>query len=106
MYADIDALREPFSVAKMDGWSLDKTMTTNLILNAFKITIVSRACKPGRLLHSDRGVQYRAEDSSDFLCIPKYRPPVFSSLPGDKAKILPGRKTVESKLFRRNNRQC
>ena len=47
---------------KIIGWSLDKTMTTDLILDAFKMAIASRGCEPGLLLHSDQGVQYRAKD--------------------------------------------
>lgn len=47
---------------KIIGWSLDKTMTTDLILNAFNMAVASRECKPGLILHSDQGVQYRAGD--------------------------------------------
>jgi len=47
---------------KIIGWSLDKTMTTDLILSAFKMAIASRKCEPGLLLHSDQGVQYRAKN--------------------------------------------
>ncbi len=45
---------------KIIGWSLDKTMTTDLILDAFNMAVASRACEPGLILHSDQGVQYRA----------------------------------------------
>jgi transposase InsO family protein len=47
---------------KIIGWSLDKTMTTKLILNAFNMAVASRECEPGLILHSDQGVQYRAKD--------------------------------------------
>ena len=47
---------------KIIGWSLDKTMTTDLILDAFNMAIESRECEPGLILHSDQGVQYRAGD--------------------------------------------
>lgn len=47
---------------KIIGWSLDKTMTTDLILNVFKMASASRECEHGLLLHSDQGVQYRAKD--------------------------------------------
>lgn len=45
---------------KIIGWSLDQTMTTDLILDALKMATSSRGCEPGMLLHSDQGVQYRA----------------------------------------------
>lgn len=45
---------------KIVGWSLDKTMTTKLILDAFNMAVASRECQPGLILHSDQGVQYRA----------------------------------------------
>ena len=45
---------------KVIGWSLDKTMTTDLILKALDMATGSRSCEPGILLHSDQGVQYRS----------------------------------------------
>lgn len=47
---------------KIIGWSLDKTMTTTLVLDAFKMAVANRACEPGLILHSDQGVQYRASE--------------------------------------------
>lgn len=47
---------------KIIGWSLDKTMTTSLILSAFNMAVSTRCCKPGLILHSDQGVQYRAAE--------------------------------------------
>jgi putative transposase len=47
---------------KIVGWSLDKTMTTKLILDAFNMAVATRGCEPGLILHSDQGVQYRASD--------------------------------------------
>lgn len=47
---------------KIIGWSLDKTMTTKLILDAFNMAVAQRECEPGLFLHSDQGVQYRAGD--------------------------------------------
>ena len=41
------------------GWSMDDTMTTDLIMDAFNMAIARRQVKPGLILHSDRGVQYR-----------------------------------------------
>ena len=42
------------------GWAVDETMTTELILDAFNMAVARRHVKPGLILHSDRGVQYRA----------------------------------------------
>ena len=42
------------------GWALDKTMTTDLVIEAFDMAVARREVKPGLILHSDRGVQYRS----------------------------------------------
>lgn len=47
---------------KIIGWSLDKTMTTTLIQNAFNMAVAKRSCEPGLILHSDQGVEYRARE--------------------------------------------
>lgn len=47
---------------KIIGWSLDKAMTTTLIMNALNMAVASRDIEPGLMLHSDQGVQYRASD--------------------------------------------
>ena len=47
---------------KIIGWSLDKTMTTDLIVNALNMAVASRECRPGLMLHSDQGVQYRSAE--------------------------------------------
>lgn len=44
------------------GWALDSTMTTDLIVEAFEMAVARREVKPGLILHSDRGVQYRSSD--------------------------------------------
>ena len=47
---------------KIIGWSLERTMTTDLIENALNMAVASRECEPGLILHSDQGAQYRAGD--------------------------------------------
>ena len=42
------------------GWSIDEQMTVDLVKDAFNMAIARRKVEPGLLLHSDRGVQYRA----------------------------------------------
>jgi len=42
------------------GWALDDTMTEVLITSALKMALGRREVKPGLIVHSDRGVQYRA----------------------------------------------
>ncbi|WP_194577339.1 DDE-type integrase/transposase/recombinase, partial [Vibrio anguillarum] len=48
------------------GWSLDTKMTVQLITNALKMAFKSRKPPKGVIIHSDRGVQYRAHDYQDF----------------------------------------
>lgn len=45
---------------KIIGWSLDTTMTNQLIIDAFNMAVAARRVEPGLILHSDRGVQYRS----------------------------------------------
>lgn len=49
------------------GWAIDETMTTELILDAFNMAVAKRNVKPGLILHSDRGVQYRAGEYQQAL---------------------------------------
>lgn len=42
------------------GWALDETMTTDLVIEAFDMAVAKRQVASGLILHSDRGVQYRA----------------------------------------------
>lgn len=49
------------------GWAVDETMTTELILDAFNMAVARRNVKPGLILHSDRGVQYRAGEYQQAL---------------------------------------
>ncbi|XOV90549.1 MAG: IS3 family transposase [Pseudomonadota bacterium] len=42
------------------GWSMADHMRVELIEEAFDMAVARREVKPGLLLHSDRGVQYRA----------------------------------------------
>jgi putative transposase len=45
---------------KVVGWSMDSTMTTELVLNAFRMGI-SNAGRPPNMVHSDRGCQYASD---------------------------------------------
>ena len=45
---------------KIIGWSLDTSMTNQLIIDAFNMAVATRQVEPGLILHSDRGVQYRS----------------------------------------------
>jgi putative transposase len=42
------------------GWAMSSQMTADLILEAFTMAVGRRQIKPGVILHSDRGVQYRS----------------------------------------------
>lgn len=43
---------------KIIGWSMDKRMTDELVVNALKMALFKRKIASGLLLHSDRGSQY------------------------------------------------
>ncbi|WP_418115014.1 DDE-type integrase/transposase/recombinase [Vibrio scophthalmi] len=49
------------------GWSLDTTMAVQLITNALKMAFKSRKPPKGVIIHSDRGVQYKAYEYQDFM---------------------------------------
>ena len=55
------------------GWAVDETMTTELILEAFNMAVSRRQVQPGLILHSDRGVQYRAGEYQEALKEQKIR---------------------------------
>lgn len=59
---------------KIIGWSLDTTMTNQLIMDAFKMAVASRNVEPGLILHSDRGVQYRSGEYQALLLNEGIRP--------------------------------
>lgn len=52
---------------KIIGWSLDTTMTNQLIIDAFNMAVAAREVEPGLILHSDRGVQYRSGEYQALL---------------------------------------
>lgn len=52
---------------KIIGWSLDTTMTNQLIMEAFQMAVKARQVEPGLVLHSDRGVQYRSGEYQRLL---------------------------------------
>ena len=49
------------------GWAVDETMTTELVMDAFNMAVARRQVVPGLILHSDRGVQYRAGEYQQAL---------------------------------------
>jgi transposase InsO family protein len=49
------------------GWSLGEDMTESLIEQAMTMAFQLRKPNPGLIVHSDRGVQYRAQKYIDFL---------------------------------------
>lgn len=52
---------------KIVGWSMDDTMTTDLVERAFNAALLSRKPAFGLLHHSDRGVQYTSGRYRDLL---------------------------------------
>ena len=49
------------------GWSFGETMTEELIEEALTMAFDRRKAKPGLIVHSDRGVQYRSQQYVDCL---------------------------------------
>ena len=49
------------------GWSMDKMMTRELVMNALRMARFRRKPKPGLLHHSDRGSQYCSGDYQALL---------------------------------------
>ena len=52
---------------KIVGWSLDDSMSVELVISALKMALNSREVTPGLILHSDRGTQYRSNEYMDFM---------------------------------------
>ena len=42
------------------GWAMADDMKVDLVLDAFNMAVANREVRPGLIVHSDRGVQYRA----------------------------------------------
>lgn len=49
------------------GWALDTSMTEELVTEALLMAFKRRDVKPGLVIHSDRGVQYRSRKYIDFM---------------------------------------
>ena len=49
------------------GWSLDSSMTEQLVTAALRMAFQRRDIEPGLIIHSDRGVQYRSQKYIDFM---------------------------------------
>ena len=49
------------------GWALDTSMTEDLVMEALSMAFKRRDIKPGLIIHSDRGVQYRSRKYIDFM---------------------------------------
>ena len=52
---------------KIVGWSMDRTMKTELVVQALKHAAGRTKAGPGLLLHSDRGVQYASKEYQKLL---------------------------------------
>lgn len=59
---------------KIIGGSLDNTMTTQLVMDAFRMAVAKRRVEPGLILHSDRGVQYRSGEYQKLMSDEGIRP--------------------------------
>lgn len=62
----LGAVMDLFS-RKIVGWSLGKTMKTELVLEALQTALWRRSPAPGLVVHSDQGSQYSSYDWVKFL---------------------------------------
>ena len=51
----------------MIGWALDRTLEAKLTVAALEMALSRRSVKAGLVHHSDRGVQYAADDYTSLL---------------------------------------
>src|SRR5690625_400258 len=56
------------------GWSMDSTMSKDLVLNSLLAAVWRRKPKPGVIIHSDQGSQYGSYDWLAFLTDHKLKP--------------------------------
>lgn len=56
------------------GWAMDEEMKVDLVLDAFNMAVAKRTVSPGLILHSDRGVQYRAWEYKQALEAKEVKP--------------------------------
>jgi transposase InsO family protein len=49
------------------GWALDRTLEATLTVEALRMALLQRKPAPGRVHHSDRGVQCACSDYTDLL---------------------------------------
>ncbi len=49
------------------GWSIDASMTEQLVTDALLMAFRRREIEPGLIIHSDRGVQYRSQRYIDLM---------------------------------------
>src|SRR5262249_15324023 len=60
------------STRQVVGWSMGENITTDLVLDSFRMGVSNRECAP-KIAHSDRGVQYASEafraELSSFGCL-------------------------------------
>lgn len=59
---------------KVVGWRVDDNMEESLILLPLKAALSARQPKPGLILHSDRGGQYKSEELRELISLWHIRP--------------------------------
>ena len=85
------------------GWALGRTLEAQLAVQALRMALVARQPTPGLVHHSDRGVQYAAQDYTEIL---KQHGATISMRrkgnPYDNAKAESFMKTLKSEEVHRN----
>jgi putative transposase len=65
-FAYLAVILDAFS-RRVIGWALDRTLETELTLQALRIALARRHPAPGLVYHSDRGVRYASRDYTQLL---------------------------------------
>jgi putative transposase len=85
------------------GWALGRTLQAELTVTALRMALIERQPAPGLVHHSDRGVQYAAQDYTEML---KQHDAMISMSrkgnPYDNAKAESFMKTLKSEEVYRN----
>jgi len=96
------------------GWAMSERITRHLVLNAVNMAILNRRPDPGLIFHSDRGVQYAADDTATLLTRHGIQPSMsgvgccydnavsesfFATLKVELGEVFPSRSQARSDVF-------
>lgn len=98
-WAYLAAWRDAYSRAVV-GWSVDATMTTDLVLDALQRAVAVRQPAEGLLVHADRGCQYTSRPCTRYLTAQKFVASCSrTGNPYDNALVESGWSTLKTELL-------